>query len=277
MTEDSIRMQETEERAPSADLHPEVAHPARVYDVWLGGKDNFASDRAVAEHLATMTPHVVNSARANRAFLGRAVRAVSSLGVSQFLDIGTGIPAAGNTHQVAQKANASARVAYVDNDPIVLTHARALMSGAGHGATTVTQADLRDPEEILSAPGVRDLLDFSRPIALMLVAVLHFIGDDQDPQGIVKRLLEALPGGSHLILSHGTGDTLPKDLAALAEQSYDQASAHLHLRPRQEVARFFEGGELLEPGLVLAPFWRPDAPPGADAERLGIYAGVARF
>jgi hypothetical protein len=270
-------MRGSDERAPSEDLHPEVAHPARVYDVWLGGKDNFASDRAVAEQLAAMTPDVVNAARANRAFLGRAVRTVSALGVSQFLDIGTGIPAAGNTHQVAQQADASARVAYVDNDPIVLTHARALMSGSGHGATTVTQADLRDPEAILSAPGVRDLLDFSRPVALMLVAVLHFVGDDEDPQGVVKHLLEALPGGSCLILSHGTGDTLSQDLADRAEQTYDQAAAHLHLRPRPEVERFFGSGELLEPGLVLAPFWRPDGPLSPDAERLGIYVGVARY
>jgi hypothetical protein len=277
VTEDRTWMQGTGERPPSADLHPEVAHPARVYDVWLGGKDNFASDRAVAEQLAALTPDVVNAARANRAFLGRAVRTVSALGVSQFLDIGTGIPAAGNTHQVAQQADPSARVAYVDNDPIVLTHARALMSGSGHGATTVTQADLRDPEAILAAPGVRDLLDFSRPIALMLVAVLHFIGDDQDPQGIVKRLLEALPTGSHLILTHGTGDTLPQELAQRAEQSYDRAAAHLHLRPQQEVQRFFGGGELLEPGLVLAPYWRPDGPLPEDAARLGIYAGIARY
>lgn len=266
----------TEEAPPSADLRPEVAHPARIYDAWLGGKDNFPSDRAVADQIQKLAPDTASAVRANRAFLGRAVRAVSAHGVRQFLDIGTGLPAANNTHQVAQAVDPRARVAYVDNDPIVLVHARALMSGAGHGATTVTQADLRDPDEILAAPGVRDLLDFTEPVALMLVAVLHFLGDADDPFRLVKRLMEALAPRSFLVLSHGTSDTISAELADQATQNYN-ASAGLHLRPRAEVARFFEGLRMLEPGLVLAPYWRPQEPLGADADRLGIWAGVGQL
>ncbi|MFD0328393.1 SAM-dependent methyltransferase [Streptacidiphilus monticola] len=255
-------------------MRTDIAHPARIYNAWLGGKDHFPADRSVADHLARMTPDVVASARANRAFLGRAVRAVSALGVRQFLDIGTGIPAAGNTHEVAQSVDRSARVAYVDNDPIVLAHARALMNGPGHGATTVTQADLRDPEAILAAPGVRGLLDLSEPVALVLVAVLHFVSDEEDPQGIVKRLLSALAPGSVLVLSHGTDDTLDRATAAEVAHSYDRAAAHLHLRPKAAVERLFAGTELLEPGVVLVPYWRPSEPLGPDADRLGVYGGV---
>ncbi|WP_236655489.1 SAM-dependent methyltransferase [Streptacidiphilus carbonis] len=264
-------------RPPSAELHPEIAHPARIYNALIGGKDNFAADRLVAAQLTAAVPEAAAGALANRAFLGRAVRTAAALGVRQFLDIGTGIPTAGNTHEVAQSVDPSARIAYVDNDPIVLAHARALMSGCGHGATSVTRADLRDTEAVLAAPGVRDLLDFSEPVALMLVAILHFVSDDEDPFGIVKRLLAALPTGSLLVLSHGSGDLVTPEQAELAERSYDPAAAGIHLRTRDDIARFFDGLTLLEPGLVTAPRWRPDTAPGPDADRLGIYTGVARL
>ncbi|MEY9840946.1 SAM-dependent methyltransferase [Streptacidiphilus sp. EB103A] len=265
------------EPAPSDELHPETAHPARIYNALIGGKDNFAADRLVAERLSAVVPGAVAGAKANRAFLGRAVRAAAALGVRQFLDIGTGIPTAGNTHQIAQSVEPSARVAYVDNDPIVLAHARALMSGPGHGATSVTRADLRETEALLAAPGVCDLLDLTRPVALMLVAILHFISDDEDPYGIVKRLLAALPSGSLLVLSHGSGDLVTPEQAELAERSYDPAASGIHLRTRDDIARFFDGLTLLDPGLVIAPHWRPDTPPAAGDERLGIYTGMARL
>ena len=265
------------ECAPSAELHPEIAHPARIYNALIGGKDNFAADRLVAEQLSAAVPDAVAAAKANRAFLGRAVRAAAALGVRQFLDIGTGIPTAGNTHEIARAVDPSARVAYVDNDPIVLAHARALMSGTGHGATSVTRADLRDPEALLAAPGVRDLLDFTEPVALMLVAILHFVSDDEDPYGIVKQLVGALPTGSLLVLSHGSGDLVTPEQAERAERSYDPAAAGIHLRTRDDVARFFDGLTLLDPGLVIAPHWRPDTPPDVAAERLGVYTGMARL
>lgn len=264
-----------EGRSP-ADLHPEVPHPARMYDYFLGGKDNFPADREAAERVMAISPMVRASALANRAFLQRSVRHLAHLGIKQFLDIGTGIPTAGNTHEVAQQVHPDARVAYLDNDPIVLVHSRALLAGASHGSATVVQADLRDPEAILDDPQVRKVLDLGQPVALLLFAILHFIDEADDPYALVRRLVDALPSGSCLALSHGTADFVSAADAAKGPAVYRNATAQLTMRSREQVLRFFEGLELEEPGLVTAPLWRPDRPELETDAVTGIWAGVAR-
>ncbi len=261
---------------PPTDLRPEVPHPARVYDWLLGGKDHFPSDRAAGERLVAASPTMRQAAVANRAFLQRAVRELAAAGIDQFLDIGTGIPAAGNTHEIAQSLNPHARVMYVDNDPIVLAHARALMAGAGHGETRVLHADLREPGRILAAPDVRSLLDFDRPVGLLLVAIMHFVLDQDRPYEIVAELLDALAPGSCVILSHGTGDFIDPEVRARAAAAYSQSSTPAVGRSHAEVARFLDGLELLPPGIVTAPLWRPDGPTTPEDARLPVYAAVAR-
>ncbi|WP_354639509.1 SAM-dependent methyltransferase [Kitasatospora camelliae] len=261
---------------PPVDLRPEIPHPARMYDYYLGGKDNFPADREAAEKVLGLSPLVRISALANRAFLQRAVRHLAEQGVRQFLDIGTGIPTAGNTHEVAQRVHPDARVAYLDNDPIVLVHSRALLAGTGHGGVTVLQADLRDPKAILSDPQVRSVLDLDRPVALLLFAILHFIDDADDPYGIVRTLVDALPSGSYLAMSHGTADFSTPDQAAKGPAVYRNATAQLTMRSREQVLRFFDGLELQEPGLVTAPLWRPDQPAQPTDGEVAIWAGVGR-
>ncbi len=273
MEQNSSRQPEV---APSAELRPEVPHPARMYDYYLGGKDNFPADREAAERALSANPEFRSTARANRGFLQRAVRHVAEQGIDQFLDIGTGIPTAGNTHEIAQQVNPHAQVVYVDNDPIVLTHARALMAGMGRGRTDVLQADLRDPAGILAAAQVKELLDFDRPVALVLAAVLHFIPEDDKPYGIVEELLAALAPGSHLVLSHGTADFIPTEIRDRVTGVYTKATAPLVGRSRAEVECFFDGLELLEPGVVTVPLWRPEETPGAGADRVSMYGAVAR-
>ncbi|MFC8454764.1 SAM-dependent methyltransferase [Kitasatospora sp. NPDC057223] len=264
------------EAAPSADLRPDVPHPARMYDYYLGGKDNFPADREAAERALSANPEFRSTARANRGFLQRAVRHVAEQGIDQFLDIGTGIPTAGNTHEIAQQVDPQARVVYVDNDPIVLTHARALMAGMGRGRTDVLQADLRDPAGILAAAQVKELLDFDRPVALVLAAVLHFIPEEDEPYGIVRELLAALAPGSYLILSHGTADFIPAEIRDRVTGVYTKATAPLVGRSREAVRQFFDGLEPLEPGVVTVPLWRPEGEPAAGSERVSMYGGVAR-
>jgi hypothetical protein len=257
-----------------------VAHPARMYDYYLDGKDNFPADREAAERILAAGPLTKVFAQANRAFLGRAVRFLAGQGVDQFLDIGTGIPAAGNTHEVAQTINPAARVVYVDNDPIVLAHARALMAGHGQGATTVVQADLRDPAAILADPKVLAALDFSRPVALMLVAVLHFLTDADDPDAAIKLLCDALPSGSYLVLSHATGDfALPgqdRDIRTITEVYKQRVTSPLTLRTRDRIEDFFGDFALLDPGLVQAPLWRPDGEMPVNMAYVPFYAGIAQ-
>ena len=246
---------------------------------YLGGKDNFPADREAAERIIATGADVREGARTNRAFLGRAVRHLSARGITQFLDIGTGIPSAGNTHEIAQSVNPTAQVVYVDNDPIVLAHARALMAGHGKGATTVVQADLRDPAAILAHPRVRTALDFDRPIAVMLIAVLHFIGEDDNPDGIIKTLGDALPAGSYLVVSHGTADAVVAQRRPGLNQAVDvyraKSTASLTLRSKARISEFFDGFPLVEPGLVPAQDWYPDdaTPP---ATTLTLYGGVGR-
>ena len=264
-------------RLPSADLKMDIPHPARMYDYYLGGKDNFAADREAAEQVLRIVPELRMAARMNRAFLGRAIQFAAVSGIDQFLDIGTGIPTAGNTHEVAQQVNPLAKVAYVDNDPIVLTHARALMSGTGHGVTKVVQADLRDPQRILADPVVRGLIDFDRPVALVLAAILHFIHDDDDPCGLVAQLLEPLVPGSMLILSHGSWEAEGEDFSGRAAQMktpYNRASAQLHLRSQGEIERLFAGVELVEPGMVTLATWRAEPTHEEWDGSRGFFGGV---
>lgn len=214
---------------------------------------------------------------ANRAFLQRAVRFLAGeAGIRQFIDIGTGIPAAGNVHEVAGQVAPGARVVHVDNDRIVHVHANALLTGSG--TTGVVLADLRDPAAILADPGLRATIDFTRPVALLLVAILHFITDAEDPAAIVATLRDALPDGSYLALSHATLDFHPPEVARQAVATYENATAPFVPRPLAQVTEFFEGFELVEPGLVQAPVWRPDGRPPRlrDLEKIGIYAGVGR-
>jgi S-adenosyl methyltransferase len=249
------------------------AHPARMYDFYLGGKDNYAVDRRAASEVIARAPEMRDVARANRAFLGRAVRFLAEeRGIRQFLDIGTGIPTAGNVHEIAGKAAPGARVVYVDNDPIVNVHASALLTGTG--TTAIVLADLRDPEAILAHPRTRELLDFTQPIALLLIAIVHFITDDEKPAEIIATLRDALVPGSFLALSHGTSD-FRTEAAAHAMEVYQQATSTVTLRTHQEVSALFAGWDLEDPGLVQAPLWRPDAPPPRNLNKIWLYGGVA--
>ena len=251
-----------------------VAHISRVYDYWLGGKDNFAVDRIAAERVIAAYPDIVRSARGNRAFLGRAVRyLVGEAGVRQFLDIGTGLPAADNTHEVAQSEAPECRVVYVDNDPVVLSHAKALLASGPDGATAYVDADLRDPETILAAAA--EVLDFSRPVAVMLVAILQHIGDQDDPYGIVARLLAEIPSGSYLALSHPARDIHAAAMAEIADRMNKLVAEKVTFRTRAEVLRFFDGLELVEPGLVPVPRWRPASHLDAAGPTV-MWGGVGR-
>ena len=243
-------MAETDGERPQAErvtgLDTSVAHPARVYDYWLGGKDNFAADREAAERVLAVAPGLRYRVRANRAFLGRATRYLAAeAGIRQFLDIGTGIPAGGNTHEVAQRAAPDARVVYVDNDPIVLLHAQALLRSTPEGATDYLQADLRDPGTILDRAAT--LLDFGRPVAVMLLGVLHLVQDAEDPWGIVAGLMAAMPAGSYLTISHPAIDIHHSQ--ANAQRVYNERVATPQtLRTREQVARFFTGLDLVRAG-----------------------------
>ena len=245
----------------------------RMYDFWLGGHDNFAADWAAALKVSGAAPEAQLMAVENRRFLRRAVRYLAAdAGIIQFLDIGTGLPTQGNVHQVVQDINPAARVAYVDNDPMVLAHSRALKTG---GNTVVIEADLRDPRAILDHPGTRKLIDFGQPLAVLLVAVLHFISDDDNPPAIVAAIRDALPPGSYLVLSHVTGD-IQCESAANAAVHYKKVASGATLRGPEEILRFFADLELIEPGVVQVPYWCPDEPETHDASKVWILGGVGR-
>jgi hypothetical protein len=251
-----------------------VPHFARVYDYWLGGKDNLAVDREVGDQAIGAFPNIVLSARANRAFLARAVRFLAGeAGIRQFLDIGTGMPTGNNTHEVAQFVAPESRVVYVDNDPIVLSHARALLASDPAGATEYMDADLRDPQKILDAAA--RLLDFGRPVAVMLMAILQHIDDEDDPYEIVATLMSAVPPGSYLALSHPAKDIDAVSMAKMAGLLNQMMAERVTFRARPAVARFFEGLELVEPGMVQASKWRPTTEVEA-ASPAAMWAGVAR-
>jgi len=253
-------------------------HPARIYDYFLGGKNNFAVDRETAEMALKSWGTVRTAARENRAFLGRAVRfLVAEAGIRQFLDIGTGLPSANNVHEVAQGLVPSCRVVYVDNDPIVLAHARALLTSSPEGKTAYIHADLRDPEKILADPVTTATLDFTQPVALMLVAILHFVPDEAGPRQIVRTLLDALPPGSYLVASHVTAEHDPKGVRGLG-RTYRDKGLTGQIRTVDEFADLaFTGLEMVEPGLVLVSEWRPRGTGLRPlAAEVNGYGGVAR-
>ena len=249
------------------------AHAARVYDYWLGGKENYPADRLAAEQIMSARPDITNTVRANRIFLARAVRYLAAeAGIDQFLDIGAGLPASDNVHEVAQSVNPGARVVYVDNDPVVISHARALLLGAIHGTTAFVDADVRDPDYVIGQAA--ELLDFSRPVAITLLMVLQFVGDESDPQDIVTRLMAAVPSGSHLVLSHPAKDVQLAGLAEGTKRYNELVNLPLTRRNHAQVSGFFTGLEMLEPGLVPINRWRPakdDGRPDAPA-----FAGIGR-
>jgi hypothetical protein len=247
---------------------------ARVYDVYLGGAHNFAVDREFARQAKELLPDVDVVARMNRRYLQRVVRELSAEGIDQFLDLGSGIPTVGNVHEIAQDINPDARVVYVDNETVAIAHSQLILEDNPNA--TIVAADIREPEKVLNDPETQRLLDFDRPIAVIMCTVLHFIDDDRDPLGIVAAYRDALPRGSYLAISHGTTDNRP-DLQAFGD-SYRRTANPVTLRSRAAVERFFDGFELIEPGLVFTPEWRPEsvADVGAEPERSGVYAGVGR-
>ncbi len=249
-----------------------VAHIARVQDYWLGGKDHFRADREAGEEAIAAFPEMVASVRNTRGFLARAVRYLAGeAGVRQFLDIGTGIPAVNNTHEVAQAIAPESRIVYTDHDPAVLSHARALLTSDPEGETAYLDADLRDPEKILAEAAAT--LDFTRPVAVMLIAVLHCVPDRDDPYGIVERLVDAVPSGSYLAISHPASDIRAAEMAAMATRLNRLMAQQVTPRTRADVARFFDGLDLVEPGIVRAPEWRPD--PGT-AGASTMWSAIAR-
>jgi hypothetical protein len=259
-----------------------VAHSARVYGWWLGGKDNFAVDRELGQRIVELVPMTRASCRANRAFLHRAARMVAEAGVHQFLDLGAGLPTMDNTHAVVQRVTPVNLTVYVDYDPLVLAHARALL--AGYGATYAVQADIRDPESILTHPEITAVIDFTRPVCVLAVAVLHFVTDAEDPYAVVNQLRQAMAPGSYLVVSHITADgTSPPEadevFALMRKHMADPPTPRTHA----EVRRFFDGFDLLDPGVAPVDRWRPDdqtppAPPldGGGGAEFWMYAGVGR-
>lgn len=249
---------------------------ARGYDYLLGGSHNFAVDREHAQKVIAAMPDVRLQVRENRAFLRRAVRFLVDAGVRQFLDIGSGIPTVGNVHEIAQQAAPDARVVYVDIDPVAVAHSEQIL--AGNDRATVIREDLRRPEAILNHPRTRALLDFDQPVGLLLVAILHAIPDHEDPFGIMERLRAGLCPGSHVVIGHGTAESRPAEMGEVAQLTR-QTTTPITLRPRSEVERFFAGLDLVEPGVVWAPLWRPESPDdvGEHPERASNLVGVGRI
>jgi O-methyltransferase involved in polyketide biosynthesis len=256
-------------------IDPEVPHTARIWNYWLGGKDHFAADRTVGDQVQRFLPDIVTSARADRQFLHRAVRhLVADAGIRQFLDVGTGLPTADNTHEVAQKLAPETRIVYTDNDPLVLTHARALLTSTPEGATNYIDADARDTKTILDAAAAT--LDFDQPIAVMLLGILNFVGDDDQGQAIVRELMAAVPSGSYLAIAHPTTEVRPEESAAAAKQWNETATPPITLRSKAQLLTYFDGLELLEPGVVTCTKWRPE--PGDPTAETDVYqfCGLAR-
>ncbi len=272
------RRREPEKTAENNDVirgfNVSVPNVARIYDYLLGGKDNFAADRQAAKELLKAVPDAAIAARQNREFLRRAVRFLAEdSGIRQFIDIGTGLPTQGNVHEIAQHFMLDARVLYVDNDPVVVTHAQALL--ANNAATVAISGDIRDPGQVLGHPALQALIDLEKPVAMLLVAILHFVKDTEDPYAIVERLKESMAQDSYLVISHVTGDDIPAESAERARELYEQSTAPGVVRTRAEVTRFFDGLELIPPGVVNVSAWRPSLPPRKSARTI-FYAGVGR-
>jgi hypothetical protein len=252
-----------------------VSHVARIWNYWLGGKDNYPVDREVGEQILQMLPDVARLAQASRHFLARAVRhLVGEAGVRQFLDIGTGLPTVDNTHEVAQRVAPDSRVVYVDNDPLVLAHARALLTSTPEGATDYVDADLRDPATIVREAA--RTLDLTKPVAVMLMGILEFVTDDQEAYAIVRRLLDALPSGSYLVVYDGTNVIHGEASDRIVDLWNASGSAPLVLRTPGGIARFFDGLELVEPGVVSCTLWRPEPSPFGSPEEVDAFCGVGR-
>lgn len=257
-------------------VDPGKASVARMYDAMLGGEHNFAIDREAVAAFTAIDPQVRTLARANRAFLGRAVRFLVDAGVRQFIDLGSGIPTQGNVHEVAQAAAPGARVVYVDNDPVAVAHSEALL--AGNPDATIVAADIRHPEGILSAPQVRKFIDFEQPVAVLMITILHFVTPQEDPAGIVSAFRDALPAGSWLALTHATDEDRPDTAAAVGRLYRDRATSPVTARSHDEIRSLFDGFDLVDPGLVHVPLWRPgprDEIP-ENPTQYWVYAGVGR-
>jgi SAM-dependent methyltransferase len=264
--------------APVPEIDTSRPHPARIYDYYLGGKDHFAADREAADKVLAAFPSIRTAARENRAFLGRAVRYLAGqAGIRQFLDIGTGLPTASNVHEIAQGVAPSSRVVYADNDPMVLAHAQALLTSGPEGRTAYIHADLRQPDKILIHPVTRDVLDFTQPVALILVATLHFIPDENKPAEIIATLLDALPPGSYLVASHGTGEHSPTG-TPVGGRTFRASGIPFQQRNSGDFARLaFSGLELVPPGVVLVSEWRPEGTgPRLAPTEVRNYGGIAR-
>ncbi len=258
------------------EVDPRKPNAARVYDYYLGGYHNFEVDRAFAAQIDRINPHMRLVAQINRAFLRRAIRYVVGQGIGQLLDIGSGIPTVGNVHEVAQGANPAARVVYVDIDPVAVAHSQAILAGNANAAAI--RGDVRAPEEILSHPDVTRLLDLSRPVAIVMAALLHWVPDDVQAYAVVRRLREAMVPGGYLVIVHGVPDTQPQEVADRLNKAVEQVTLSKNRTPA-EILPFFEGTELVEPGLVLTPLWRPEGPDdvGLDKPEIGLcMAGVGR-
>jgi SAM-dependent methyltransferase len=266
------------ERPGWAPGNVDIARPsvARVYDFYLGGSHNFEADRQMARKIIDLAPDTVAVARANRAFLRRAVRFCIAAGVRQFLDIGSGIPTAGNVHDIAQQLDPQARVVYVDIDPVAVAHSTAILTGNDNA--TVIHADVRDVDAILGHPGCRRLLDFSAPLAVLLVSVMHFIPDADDPAGILRRIRRAVVPGSYLVFSQASLAGVDEDRLHAAKQLYARTATELSLRPEADIVAMLDGWRLVEPGLTYLSMWRPESPQDVapDADRSVFLAGVGR-
>jgi len=240
-------------------FRPDIPSVARIYDYLLGGKDNYPADRAVGESMIAKLPNVRRAVHWNRAFLHRVVRyLVGEAGIRQIIDVGAGLPTVGNTHEVALEASPHARVVYVDHDPVVLAHARSMLHGVP--GTAVIGRDLLEPETILADPALRELIDFSEPVALLFLSILHFVADEDDPAGLIARLLAPFPAGSYVAISHATPDTVPE--VSDVERVFDEATTPAHVRSRARIRQLVAGMEIIEPGLTWPPEWRPD--PGEE-------------
>jgi hypothetical protein len=263
---------EAEFRHPKIDST--VAHSARIWNYWLGGKDQYPVDREVGDQILSLHPGIVDYARGDRVFLGRAVRHLAEQGIRQFLDIGTGLPTVDNTHEVAQRVAPESKIVYVDNDPLVLVHAQALLTSSREGVTDYLDADLNDPDNILEQAA--RTLDFTQPVAVNLLGVVIFIEDDQEAYDVVRRLMDAVPSGSYLVLSHTVTSPRMPDMDAAVAFWNEHGTPKLTQRTPEQVARFFDGLELLEPGVVSCSRWRPEATPWGEPTEVAIYGGVAR-
>jgi trans-aconitate methyltransferase len=275
-SDDDWRREATAEQLRSVvrTVDPTVAHIARVQDYWLGGKDHFEADRRAGEEAVGRLPDMVASVRNTRAFLGRTVRFLArERGIRQFLDVGTGIPTASNTHEVAQQIAPESRIVYVDNDPMVLAHARALLASSPEGRCSYIDADIRWPEKILAAAA--GVLDFTQPVAVVLMAVLQFVPDEDHPHEVVRRLMAAMAPGSCLVISHPASDIQAAAMAGMATRLNQLMAQRVKPRSRDEVAAFFDGLELASPGVVRCPEWQPDLPEDAEGKST-MWGGVAQ-